>query len=77
MPCSATSPRRANAVVSLASSATKRRSHISACTRPMPAHGPLIAAMIGLGTVSGKVCAMRSYSTGASPAPFSSAPCAF
>ena len=53
MPCSATSPRRAKAVVSLAPDAAKRMSHISACTRPMPAHGPLIAAMIGLGIERG------------------------
>ena len=56
MPCSATSPRREKAVVIFAPSAAKRMSHISAWTRPIPAQGPLMAAMIGLGIVSGKVC---------------------
>ena len=51
MPYSAIRPRRANAVVNLAPGAAKRRSHIIACTRPMPAHAPLIAAMTGLVSV--------------------------
>ena len=35
--------------MSFAPSAAKRMSHISACTSPIPAQAPLIAAMIGLG----------------------------
>jgi hypothetical protein len=56
MPCSATNPRREKAVVSLAPSAAKRMSHISACTSPIPALAPLMAATIGLGIDRGKVC---------------------
>ena len=74
MPCSATSPRRANAVVSFAFSATKRTSHISACTSPMPAHGPLIAAITGLGTLSVNVCGVCSSWAGAAPLPTASCP---
>ena len=48
-PCSATSPRRENAVVNLASSAAKRMSAIMACTNPRPAHAPLMVAITGLG----------------------------
>ena len=48
MPYSAMRPRRAKAVVNLAPAAAKRTSHISACVSPMPAHAPLMAAMIGL-----------------------------
>jgi len=55
-PCSAISPRLENAVVSLASAAANRTSHMRAWTRPTPAHAPLMAAMTGLGIVSGKVC---------------------
>ena len=44
-------PRRANAVVNFAPDAAKRMSHIMACTSPMPAHAPLIAAITGLFSV--------------------------
>ena len=50
MPHSATRPRWANDVVSTAASLMNRRSHGRAIGTPMPATGPLIAAMIGLGT---------------------------
>ena len=53
MPCSAMRPRRAKAVVNLAPAAAKRRSHMSAWHRPMPAHAPLMAAMTGLGMSRG------------------------
>ena len=52
MPCSAMSPRRTKAVVNLAPAAAKRMSVMSACTIPMPAQAPLMAAMIGFGTLS-------------------------
>ena len=59
-PYSATRPRRANAVVNLAPAAAKRRSQNIACTNPMPATGPLMAAMTGLRMVSGSVVGRRS-----------------
>ena len=68
LPCSATSPRRANAVVNLTPAAAKRRSHISACTSPIPAHAPLIAATIGLRIVSGNVCG-RGGAAASAPLP--------
>ncbi len=49
-PYSAGSPRRPCEVVSFAPAAAKRRSQKQARTRPTPAAGPLIMAMIGLGT---------------------------
>ena len=60
MPCSAISPRRANAVVNLAPAAAKRWSQYSAYTRPSPAQAPLMAAMIGLGTAGKYECASGS-----------------
>jgi hypothetical protein len=48
VPNSATSPRRVNAVASFTPAAANRRSATSACTSPMPAHPPLIAASSGL-----------------------------
>ncbi len=49
MPCSATRPRWAKAVVNFAESLAIRMSQKSVKTSPMPAHGPLMAAMIGFG----------------------------
>jgi hypothetical protein len=49
MPCSAISPRRANAVVKTVLSAAKRRSQYSACTSPMPAVAPFNMPITGLG----------------------------
>ena len=53
LPCRAGSPRRANAVVIRAPVTAMRTSHISVCISPIPAHAPLIAAIIGLPTSSG------------------------
>ena len=50
VPCSATRPRRENAVVKLALVAANRRSHIIASTNPPPAATPLTAAITGFGT---------------------------
>src|SRR6476646_6511755 len=58
MPCSAISPRRTKAVVNTALLEAKRMSQNSAKHRPMPAHGPLIAAMIGFET-DGKYVFLR------------------
>ncbi len=49
-PHSATSPRWANDVVSTVSVFMKRRSHASTIGTPIPATGPLMAAITGLGT---------------------------
>ena len=49
--CSAISPRLLNAGVSLTPSAAKRMSQEHAMERPIPAAAPLMAAMIGFGTV--------------------------
>ncbi|HEX8581358.1 MAG TPA: hypothetical protein VF640_03475 [Acidimicrobiales bacterium] len=46
-PCSAGRPRRANAVVTLAPAAAKRRSQKQARTRPTPAAAPFTAASTG------------------------------
>ena len=46
-------PRWLNDVVILAWAVVKRRSQFIAMTRPMPAHAPLMAAMIGLRIVRG------------------------
>src|SRR3984957_1383762 len=50
MPHSAIRPRCANAVMMIASSAMKRRSQANTIGTAMPAAGPLIAAITGLGT---------------------------
>ena len=52
MPYSATSPRRANVVLRVASEATKRASALIASTKPIPAHGPLMAVATGVASVS-------------------------
>ncbi|MCY1378109.1 hypothetical protein D9M69_657180 [compost metagenome] len=49
MPYSAVRPRRAKAVVMVASSSAKRMSQNSAWIRPMPTVAPLILAITGLG----------------------------
>jgi hypothetical protein len=48
-PCSAIRPRWAKAVVNTAESAAKRRSAYSGITKPKPAAGPLMAAMMNFG----------------------------
>ena len=63
------SPRRAKAVVNLAPAAAKRRSHISAWHRPMPAHAPLMAAMTGLGIVVVCHCWRRGAAARRAPSP--------
>ena len=60
-PYSAGSPSFGAAVVSLAPAAANRRSQKHASTRPTPAAGPLMAAMIGLGMPKWKAKAW-SYS---------------
>ena len=57
---SATSPRRAYAVVMRARDDAKRTSATRAWTNPMPAHAPLIAATSGLRSPSAYVCGLRS-----------------
>src|SRR3989442_9875083 len=70
LPCSATSPRRTNAVVNFAPAAAKRRSHMRAAHRPMPAQAPLIAAMIGFGIVVGNQMGLsRPTAPGSSESP--------
>jgi D-serine deaminase-like pyridoxal phosphate-dependent protein len=49
MPCSAISPRLANAVANTAFSDAMRKSLYSAMTSPRPAAAPLMALMMGLG----------------------------
>ncbi|MOA11727.1 hypothetical protein D3C78_1316820 [compost metagenome] len=49
MPYSAVSPRRAKAVVMVASSAANRMSQNSAWIRPIPTVAPLSMAITGLG----------------------------
>ena len=56
MPYSDARPMRANAVVSVASSAAKRTSQKSAWTSPRPAVAPFSIAMIGFG-IDGKYVA--------------------
>ena len=52
VPYSAPRPRRVNDVDMRAPRAANRRSQYNAWISPMPAHAPLIAAIIGFGMLS-------------------------
>ena len=55
--------------MNFASAAANRTSHITACTRPIPAQGPLIAAITGLGIESGNATGRVSSRCSVSLAP--------
>ena len=54
-PNSATTARCGKAAENIAVGLAKRMSQAAAISTPTPTHGPLIAAMTGLGLASGKV----------------------
>ena len=67
MPVFREQPTGASAVVNLAPAATNRTSATSAWMKPMPAHTPLTAAMMGLGISSGNVWGRRGRSDNGRP----------